>query len=167
MKINKELVKKGFKNQLIAVGHMITFNIISFIIFGLSNIGIKPTGNVTGSIFAIREYKANLFLVLFCWLLFLILFSIFYTKFLKRDFKKQIALHWIFAILFLIFCAIFCFIEVIILLITHLLNTGIFSAIVNYPNIIYILELIYIIGNIVIDIIKEIKKKRSVINEKK
>ena len=153
MKLNKELVKKGLKNQLISIGHMITFNIISFVIFGLSNIGTKPTGNISGSFFAIREYKANLFLVVFCWVLFLILFSIFYTKFLKKDFKKQLNLHWLFATLFSIIFVIFCCIEAIILLITNILATGIFSTISNYPNIIYVLAIIYIIGYIVIDLI--------------
>ena len=54
MKLNKELVKKGFKNLLIAICHMMIFNIISFVVFWLSNIGTKPTGNVsTSSFFAI------------------------------------------------------------------------------------------------------------------
>lgn len=61
----------------------------------------------------------------------------------------------------------FCFVEFIILIISLILNIGIFSRIVNFPDIIYVLVLAYIIGYIVIDIIKEIKKKRSVINEKK
>lgn len=167
MKLNKELVKKGFKNQLVIIGYMIIFNIITFIIFELSFIGTKPTGNISGTIFGVREYKVNLFLIILCWILFLILFSVFYTKYLKKGFKKQLELHWLFVTLFLIISAIFCFVEVIILLIINLLNIGIFSAIVNYPNIIDKFVLIYIIGYIIIDIIKEIKKKRSVINGKK
>lgn len=167
MQLNKELVKKGFKNQLVSIGHMIIFNIISFILFMISNIGIKSIGNVSSSFFAIEGYKANLFFVIFAWILFLIFFSIFYTKFLKKDFKKQLELHWFFVFIFGIVSVIFCFVEIIILVISLILNIGIFSTIVNFPDIIYVLVLAYIIGYIVIDIIREMKKKRSVINGKK
>ena len=61
----------------------------------------------------------------------------------------------------------FCFVEFFILVISLILNIGIFSTIVNFPDIIYVLVLAYIIGYIVIDIIREMKKKRSVINGKK
>ena len=64
MKINKELVKKGFKNQLLSIGHMIIFNIISFILFMISNIGTKSIGNVSSSFLAIEGYKSNLFFVI-------------------------------------------------------------------------------------------------------
>ena len=167
MKLNKELVKKGFKNQLVSIGHMIIFNIISFILFMISNLGTKSIGNVSSSFFAIEGYKVNLFFVIFAWILFLIFFSIFYTKFFKKDLKKQLELHWLFVFIFGIVSVIFCFVEFIILVISLILNIGIFSTIVNFPDIIYVLVLAYIVGYIVIDIIKEIKKKRSVINGKK
>ena len=167
MKLNKELVKKGFKNQLVSIGHMIVFNIISFILFMISNIGTESIGNVSSSFFAIEGYKVNLFFVIFAWILFLIFFSIFYTKFFKKDLKKQLELHWIFVFIFGIVSVIFCFVEFIILVISLILNIGIFSTIVNFPDIIYVLVLAYIIGYIVIDIIREMKKKRSVINGKK
>ena len=167
MKLNKGLVKKGFKNQLVSIGHMIVFNIISFILFMISNIGTKSIGNVSSSFFAIEGYKVNPFFVIFAWILFLIFFSIFYTKFFKKDLKKQLELHWLFVFIFGIVSVVFCFVEYIILGISLILNIGIFSTIVNFPDIIYVLILAYIIGYIVIDIIKEIKKKRSVINEKK
>jgi len=167
MKLSKELIKKGFKNQLVSIGHMIVFNIISFILFMISNIGTKSIGNVSSSFFVIEGYKVNLFFVIFAWILFLIFFSIFYTKFFKKDLKKQLELHWLFVFIFGIVSVIFCFVEVIILVISLILNIGIFSTIVNFPDIIYVLVLAYIIGYIVIDIIKEIKKKRSVINGKK
>ena len=80
MKLNKELVKKGLKNQLISIGYMLVFNIISFILFWISYIGTKSIGNVSSSFLAIEGYKANLFFVIFAWILFLISFSIFYTK---------------------------------------------------------------------------------------
>lgn len=162
MKLNKELVKKGFKNQLISIGHMIVFNIISFILFMASYIGTKSTGKVSSpSFFAIEGYKANLFFVIYAWTLFLIFFSIFYTKFFKKDLKKQLELHWIFAFIFGIVSIIFCIAEIIILLISAILNIGIFSEIVNLSDIIYVLVLAYIIGYIFIDIIMEIKKKRK------
>lgn len=167
MKLNKELVKKGFKNQLVSIAHMLVFNLISFLLFMISNIGTKSIGNVSSSFFAIEGYKANLFFVIFAWILFLISFSIFYTKFLKKDFKKQLEVHWLFVVIFGIVSVIFCFIEFMIWLISLILNIGIFSTIVNFPDIIYVLVLAYIIGYIVIDILKEINKKRSVINEKK
>ena len=81
--------------------------------------------------------------------------------------KKQLELHWLFVFIFGIVSVVFCFVEFIILVISSILNIGIFSTIVNFPDIIYVLVLAYIIGYIVIDIIKEIKKKRIVINEKK
>jgi len=167
MKLSKELIKKGFKNQLVSIGHMIVFNIISFILFMISNIGTKSIGNVSSSFFVIEGYKVNLFFVIFACILFLIFFSIFYTKFFKKDLKKQLELHWLFVFIFGIVSVIFCFVEVIILVISLILNIGIFSTIVNFPDIIYVLVLAYIVGYIVIDIIKEIKKKRSVINGKK
>lgn len=167
MKISKELVKKGFKNQLVSIGHMIIFNIISFILFMISCIGTKPIGNVSSSFFAIKGYKANLFFVIFAWILFLIFFSIFYTKFFKKDLKKQLELHWLFVFIFGIVSVIFCFVEFIIFVISLIFNIGIFSTIVDFPDIIYVLVLAYMIGYIVIDIIKEINKKRSVINGKK
>lgn len=168
MKLKKEIIKKGFKNQLISICHMIIFNIISFVVFGLTNIGTKPTGNIrTSSFFGITEYRTNLFSVVFFWIVFLVLFSIFYTKFLKKDLKKQMELHWFFVLLFGIVSVIFCFVEVALLLISIILNIGIFSTIVNFPDVIYILVLAYIIGYIVIDIIREINRKGSANNGKK
>ena len=167
MKLNRDLMKQGFKNQLVSIVHMIIFNIISFILFMISNIGTKSIGNVSSSFFAIEGYKANLFFVISAWILFLISFSIFYTKFFKKDLKKQLELHWIFVFIFGIVSVIFCFVEFIILVISLILNIGIFSTIVNFPDIIYVLVLAYIIGYIAIDILNEIKKKRSVINGKK
>ena len=168
MKLNKDLVKKGFKNQLIAICHMIIFNIISFVVFLLTNIGTKPTGNISaGGFFGITEYRTNLFFVVFFWIIFLVLFSIFYTKLFKKDLKKQIQVHWLFVLFFGIVSVIFCFVEVILWLISLILNIGIFSTIVNFPDIIYFLVLAYIIGYIVIDIIREIKKKVSGFNGKK
>lgn len=163
MKLNKELIKQGFKNQFITILHMIIFNIISFIIFWASNIGTISTGNTDGRGFLpLAEYKCNLFLVIICWILFLTLFSIFYTKFFKRDLKKQIELHWIFVIIFLIVSVIFCLIEFIILVITQIYTTGIFSTIVNYPDSIFVLVSVYIMGYIVMDFIREKMNKKKI-----
>ena len=167
MKINKELVKRGFKNQLVSIGHMIVFNSISFVLFMISFIGTKSIGNISSSFFAVEGYKSNLFFVILAWILFLIFFHFFYTKFFKKDLKKQLELHWLFVFIFGIVSVIFCFVEFIILVISSILNIGIFSRIVNAPDIIYVLVLAYIVGYIVIDILKEIKKKKNVINVKK
>ncbi|MDD4705845.1 MAG: hypothetical protein PHS24_01350 [Bacilli bacterium] len=162
MMLNKELIKQGLKNQLISIWHMSIFNIISFIVFWLSNIGIKPTGKVSGNSFiALTKYEVNIFFVIFSWILFLLLFSIFYTKFLKKDLKKQIELHWIFVIIFFIVSVIFCLVEFILLIITLIISTGFFSIIVNYPNGINVIVLAYIIGYIIIDFILEILKRKE------
>ena len=138
---------------------MIVFNIMSFIVLDLANIGTKPTGNVYKNLFAITEYKANYWCVIFFWVLLMILFSIFYTKFFKVDLKKQIHTHWCFVILFTIITIFFGFIEFGILIITLLRATGIFSTTINYPNYIQMIALVYIIGYIIIDLIYEMRKK--------
>lgn len=156
-----ELVKKGLKNQIITIIHMIIFNIISFALLYASNIGTEPTGNtVSSSFFAIREYKTNLFFVIFFWIIFLLAFSIFYTKFLKKDFKKQMKIHWSFILLFFIVSVIFILVEFAIWIITILMTTGLFSETTNYPDPILYIVLTYIIGYILIDIIREIKMKK-------
>ena len=81
MKLNQEFIKKGLKNQLVAIGHMFVFDIISFILFWISYIGTKSIGNVSSSFFATEGYKVNLFFTIFSWIIFLISFSIFHTKF--------------------------------------------------------------------------------------
>ena len=167
MKLNKKLVKKGVKNQVVSIGHMIIFNITSFILFMISNIGIKSIGNVSSSFFAIEAYEANLCFVIVSWILFLISFSIFYTKFFKKDLKKQLEVHWLFVVIFAVVSVIFCFTEIMLLVISLILNIGIFSTIVNFPDIIYVFILAYIIGYIVIDILKEINKKIRIPEKKR
>ena len=163
--MNKEILKQGFKNQFITMLHMIAFNIISFIVLNLANIGTKPTGNVYENIVALREYKANYWCVIFFWTVLMILFSIFYTKFFKVDLKKQMNTHWCFVILFFIMTIVFCFIELVILLITLLLATGLFSTTINYPDYIQMVALVYIIGYIIVDLIYEMRKR--IIDKKK
>ena len=159
MKINKEIVKNGLKNQFITVFHMLVFNIISFIVLDLANIGTKPTGKVNRYLFATTEYRANYWCVVFFWMLLMILFSIFYTKFFKVDLKKQIHTHWCFVILFFIITIIFCFIEFAIWIITLFRATGMFSTTINYPNYIQRIALVYIVGYIVIDFLYEVIKR--------
>ncbi len=168
MKLNIELVKKGLKNQMITIKHMIIFNIISFILLYASNIGTEPTGNtVRYSVkYDLQEYKANLFFVIFFWIIFLLAFSIFYTKFLKKDFKKQLKIHWSFILLFCIVIVIFVLVEFTIWIITGLIAIGLFSQITNYPYPIIYIVLTYIIGYILIDIIREIKMKKIEKNTK-
>lgn len=168
MKLNMELVKKGLKNQMITIKHMIIFNIISFILLYASNIGTEPTGNtVRYSVkYDLQEYKANLFFVIFFWIIFLLAFSIFYTKFLKKDFKKQLKIHWSFILLFCIVIVIFVLVEFTIWIITGLIAIGLFSQITNYPYPIIYIVLTYIIGYILIDIIREIKMKKIEKNTK-
>ena len=84
MKINKKLLKIGLKNQLETILHMLMFHIISFVVFTLSHIGTKPTGRINSQFFAITEYKANLFFVIFSFSLFLVLYSIFTKKLLLK-----------------------------------------------------------------------------------
>lgn len=162
MKLNMELVKKGLKNQMITIKHMIIFNILSFILLYASNIGTEPTGNtVRYSVkYDLQEYKANLFFVIFFWIIFLLAFSIFYTKFLKKDFKKQLKIHWSFILLFCIVIVIFVLVEFTIWIITGLIAIGLFSQITNYPYPIIYIVLTYIIVYILIDIIREIKMKK-------
>lgn len=168
MKLNMELVKKGLKNQMITIKHMIIFNILSFILLYASNIGTEPTGNtVRYSVkYDLQEYKANLFFVIFFWIIFLLAFSIFYTKFLKKDFKKQLKIHWSFILLFCIVIVIFVLVEFTIWIITGLIAIGLFSQITNYPYPIIYIVLTYIIGYILIDIIREIKMKKIEKNTK-
>ncbi len=168
MKLNMELVKKGLKNQMITIKHMIIFNILSFILLYASNIGTEPTGNtVRYSVkYDLQEYKANLFFVIFFWIIFLLAFSIFYTKFLKKDFKKQLKIHWSFILLFCIVIVIFVLVEFTIWIITGLIAIGLFSQITNYPYPIIYIVLTYIIGYILIDIIQEIKMKKIEKNTK-
>lgn len=160
MKLNKEFVKKGLKNQLVSIGHMLVFNIISFILFWISYIGTKPTGNITGQIFGIREYKVNLFFVIFCLIMFIISFSIYYTMFFKKNLKKQLEIHWIFAVLFVIVGLIFCYVELILYLLATIFNIGIFSAVVNSPESIDVIVVVYVVGYIVVDLIREIINKK-------
>lgn len=108
------------------------------------------------------EYKSNLFFVITFYIFFLILFSIFYTKFFKQGLKKQIELHWFFVVIFLMVTVIFCLVEFIIFAFTMVLTTGLFSTIVNYPDNIYMLALVYIIGYIVLDFIREKMKKKKI-----
>ena len=159
MKINKETIQKGFKNQFITVLHMIVFNIISFVVLSLANIGTKPTGKIYNGVIARGEYKANYWCVIFFWVLLMILFSIFYKKFLKVDLKKQIHTHWCFVIMFFITTIFFCLIEFAILIITLLMVAG-FGIISNYPNFIPIVALVYIIGYIIVDLICEKRKSK-------
>jgi len=161
MKLNKELVKKGLKNQLVSIGHMLVFNIISFILFWISYIGTKSIGNVSSSFFAIEGYKVNLFFAISSWITFLIFFSIFYKKFIKKDLKKQLEIHWVFIVIFVIVSLIFCFIEFILLLIATIFNVGIFSTVVNFPESIYVIVVAYVIGYIVIDLIREKNKNNT------
>ena len=161
MQMNKKNLKQGLKNQFISILHMIAFNIISFIVLNLANIGTKPTGKVYyGDLFSLREYKANYWCVIIFWTVFMILLSIFYTKYYKVDLKKQIHTHWCFVILFFIITIVFCFIELAILIITLVLATDIFSKTINYPDYIQIVALVYIIGYIAVDLIYEIRKSR-------
>lgn len=161
MKLNKKNMKKGLKNQMISIGHMIVFNIISFILFMASYIGTGPTGNIIGTSFiAVTEYKVNLFISILFWLLFLISFSFFYTKFLKKDLYRQLKTHWIFVVIFIICSIFFCFIEFILLIFAQLFNIGIFSSIVNFPDWIYLIILFYLIIYIIIDLIFERTKNK-------
>jgi len=159
MKLNKQVAKEGIKNQLIIIGYMIIFNIISFFIFLLTNIDVKPTGNISGSFFAITEYKINVFYVIFFWIIFLLLFSVFYTKKIKKIFIKQKRIHWSFVLLFLVMGVLFILVELAIYIISLLFRTGLFSSIVNYPSYMYIVVIIYIVGYILLDILKEHKNK--------
>ena len=68
----------------------------------------------------------------------------------------------IFVIIFLIVSVIFCLIEFIILVITQIYTTGIFSTIVNYPDSIFVLVSVYIMGYIVMDFIREKMNKKKI-----
>ncbi len=166
MKLTKKLVKKGLKNQIITIMHMIIFNVVSFIIFYASNIGTEPTGKaVSPGLMPLREYKVNLYFVIFSWIIFLLAFSIFYTKFLKKDFKKQVKIHWSFILLFFIVSVIFVLVELAIFIIMEFMATrDFYSSITNYPDFILYIVLAYIIGYILIDIIREIiiKKEKNI-----
>ena len=92
-------------------------------------------------------------------MLFLILFSILYTKFLKKDFKRLIGFHWSFRFIFGIISLIFCIVELTLLGIAELVNSDTWSrSASNFPNWIYVLGLVYIVGYIVFDFIREKRK---------
>lgn len=160
MKINQKLLKTGLKNQLETILHMLVFHVISFLVFRLSHVGTKPTGHIYGQFFAIVEYKANLFFVIFSFTLFLVLYSIFNRKFLIKNFKKQLKVHWLFVVLFSIIYIIFCIVEFVLLVITSLFSTGLFTTTLYYPNALYWLVLIYIVGYPLISILQEILNKK-------
>ena len=162
MKLNKEVVKKGFKNLLISIGYMIIFNIISFALFWLSYVGTEDTGRVIEGLFATTEYKCNLFFMIFSWVLFLIAFSIFYTKFWKKTLRKQVEMHWLFVVLFIIVSFVFVVIEIILLVFISIVKIGIFSAISNFPEALPTVVIIYLITYVVLDfVIGKIKKRRN------
>ena len=161
MKLNGKLLREGLKNQVLIVVHMIVFNIISFIVFYASYIGTKPTGKeYSPSFIPIREYKVNLFFVIFFRIIFLLAFSIFYSKFFKKDFKKQMKIHWSFILLFFLVSVAFALVELAMFIITFFISTNIFKSIANYPDFIDCMVLAYIIGYIIIDIIREIRMKK-------
>ncbi len=164
MKLNKELIKQGVKNQFITILHMIIFNIISFVTLEATYIGTKPTGNIViskGGLLGMTEYKVNLFFAIFFLILFLFLFTIFYTKFFKKDLKKQMKNHWSFILLFFLISVIFCLVEFAIIVITSFIATGMFGVATNYPNNVCIGVLLCIVGYIVIDSIKELIQKNN------
>ncbi len=160
MKINKKLLKIGLKNQLETILHMLMFHIISFVVFTLSHIGTKPTGRINSQFFAITEYKANLFFVIFSFSLFLVLYSIFTKKLLLKNLKKQLQLHWLFVVLFSMVFIIFCTLEFILLVITSLFSTGLFSITLLFPNALYWLVLIYLVGYPLIILLQEMLNKK-------
>jgi len=160
MKIKKEQVKQGIKNQLLAILYMIIFNLITFAIFGASYLGAEPTGNVTGSgLLGMEEYKINGFLAVLCWLVFFLVFVIYYAKFWKKDFKKQKEIHWGFAVCFVIVSIVFGFVEFVVIEATSMIVIGLFSKIINYPNAVALGILLAMVGYIVLDFIREKKGK--------
>ncbi|MBR5227920.1 MAG: hypothetical protein IKV94_04700 [Clostridia bacterium] len=159
MKLNKEVVKKGFKNLLISIGYMIIFNIISFALFWLSYVGTEDTGRVIEGLFATTEYKCNLFFMIFSWALLLVAFSIFYTRFWKKRLKKQVETHWLFVILFALVSLFFAVVEIILLTLVSIVKTGIFSTISNFPRVLPTIVIIYLIVYVVFDFILETVKK--------
>lgn len=161
MKLNKERVKKGFKNQLVSIGHMIIFNVISVALFWLSYVGTERTGHVFEGLFASAEYRCNMFFMIFSSVLFLIAFSIFYTKCWKKGLKKQVETHWIFVVLFIIASLIFAIIEIMLWGLVTLFKIG-FGTISNSPYVLRVLVTAYIVIYIVLEfIIGKVKKRRN------
>lgn len=162
-KLNKKLIKEVSKNMIKALLHMFAFNIISFGIWKISTIGVKPTGEFVGEgLLPMDEYKANLFFVILSWILFLIVFLLFYTKYFKKDFKKQVEINWVCVLLYVLMSVAFVFVEFLIFAITDLFSIGLFADITNYPDMMVYIVLICIIGYIIIDIIKEVKKRQNI-----
>lgn len=162
MKINKETVKVGLKNQLFSILHMVIFNGISYLIFSLGMIGVQRDESVrtiTAPVFPADAYKCNIFLVIFSWIIFLIAFSIFYSKSFKRRFKKALELHWSLCLLFGIIGVIFCLVEVVIYYFVLLISLGLSGFITNYPDFMYIVVAIYILGYVILDFILAKRKK--------
>lgn len=162
MKINKETVKAGLKNQLFSILHMVIFNGISYLIFSLGMIGLQRDESVrtiTTSVFPAYGYKCNIFLIIFSWIIFLIAFSIFYSKSFKRRFKKALELHWSLCLLFGIIGVIFCLVEVVIYYFVLLISLGLSGFITNYPDFMYIVVAIYILGYVILDFILAKRKK--------
>lgn len=162
MKLNKELVKRGFKNQFETILHMLIFNLISLVLFWIENLGARLSENVwssKGSYISMYEYNINVLLVIISWIMFLVISINFYTRFFKKDFKEQIKTHWSFTILFIVTTAIFALVEVVIYVLILVISIGIFSVRGNYPTIVPIVVLAYIMVYIVRDCIREIKQK--------
>lgn len=160
MKINKEGIKLGLKNQLLAIVHMVIFNVISYLIFSLGMIGIKKDESVMfNSLFPAYAYTCNKFLVILSWIVILVSFSIFYTKSFKKGLKKALELHWSLCLLFGMIGIIFCLVEVVIYYFVLLSSLGLTGFITNYPDFMYSIVITYILGYIILDFILGRKKK--------
>ena len=158
------MLKKGLINELMTIGEMIIFNIISVILFttAYSNMTILNEDPLTGGLLPSRGYELNLYYYIISIAILLILYSIYCFIFLKKRFEVAYRIHVGFTILFIISIILFLITELIIWSLSELFAGGLFSVIMNEPDIImYTIAAIFVMLPIIVMIYSLIKFKKT------